>query len=165
MSNPSLKVEKDGDVWAVVLSEPQSPDFFVVLDRFDTQQHAEDYCFGCVEPILNRVIEMATESLDKQLAVETTERERWQSMVDLIEESHGGQNSFSPVALLAQMIYLKKRLATQEAALKMADEMQKAILPLAHCRGLLEGSIAYFNERFAALTKASSSYDEARKRT
>lgn len=141
MSNPALKVEKDGDVWAVVLSDPQSPDFFVVLDRFDTQQHAEDYCFGCVEPILNRVIETATDDLDKQLAVETTERERWQSMVD------------SSAELMNEVLYLKLRLAAQEAALVAADNYRRTA-----CES--DGSTATCEHCLSAVL-----YDEARAAT
>lgn len=72
---------------------------------------------------VNGYVEIA-ESIDEVyevLAVQTSERDRFQSMIDIIEDTHGAaRNSFSPVRLMDEMISLRKRLALADAALEKA---------------------------------------------
>jgi len=64
---------------------------------------------------LVRAVKNANKTLSEQLAEQTSERERWQSMIDIIEDAHGSTNAFSPVRLLSEMLFLKKQLALAEA--------------------------------------------------
>jgi hypothetical protein len=61
-----------------------------------------------------RLLLAAVDDLRIRLAEQTSERERWQSMIDIIEDSHGSTNAFSPVRLLSEMLFLKKQLALAE---------------------------------------------------
>jgi len=74
---------------------------------------------------VNGYVEIA-EAIDavyEALAVQTSERDRWQRMIDIIEETHGAaRNSFSPVQLLNEMVSLKERLRLADVALEKADE-------------------------------------------
>jgi len=81
------------------------------------------YATGRALPV-NEYVEIA-ESIDEvyeALAVQTSERDRWQRMIDIIEDTHGNRNSFSPVQLLNEMISLKERCRLADVALEKADE-------------------------------------------
>lgn len=82
-----------------------------------------NYALGPDLPVEEFVeIAEAIDAVYEALVVQTSERDRWQGMIDIIEETHGAAlNHFSPVRLLNEMISLKERLRLADIALEKAD--------------------------------------------
>ena len=82
-----------------------------------------NYALGPDLPVEEFVeIAEAIDAVYEALATQTSERDRWQGMIDIIEETHGAaRNSFSPVQLLNEMVSLKERLRLADVALEKAD--------------------------------------------